>query len=611
MSNFNEEEVLGKAYDSRLMRRLLAYLKPYKTTVLISVVVLFVASIVQLAGPWMTKIGIDRYITPGDKNGLNFLCLIFLAVLALEFLTVFVQTYLIHWIGQRAMYDMRSQIFAHIQRLPIPFFDRNPVGRLVTRATTDVESLHQMLSSGAVAIFGDIFKLVGIVIVLLTMNWRLALVTFSVLPLLFYVTFVFKKLVRKVYRLIRVRIARINAFLQENVTGMAVVQIFNREKKSFEKFDQLNNDYLEAFLKTILYYALFYPVVNLLSAIALALIIWYGGGRALAGGLTFGALVAFIQYAEMFFRPIMDLSEKYNIMQSAMASSERIFGLLDKTREPDGDNRDLAVAKKLNESLGSIEFRNVWFAYKDDDFVLRDISFKVEPGEKIAFVGATGSGKTTIMNLLLKFYNTNRGEILLDGLNVNRFRPTDLRRRCAMVLQDVFIFDGTVSHNIRLGNEAITNEQVLRAAADVHADQFIEKLSDKYEQQVHERGKSLSVGQRQLLAFARALAFDPKILILDEATSSVDTETELLIQDALERLMRNRTSLVVAHRLSTIQNSDRIIVLHKGEIREVGTHQELLKKEGLYFKLYQLQYSAPGKAVCSIKLGHIKKAPSS
>lgn len=583
----HEEEVLGKAYDSRLMMRLLSFLNPYKVQIIVAVFVLLLATFAQLAGPFLTKIGIDNYISKGDASGLNLICLIFLAILILEFVFIFVQTYVINWIGQKAMYDMRSQIFTHIQHLPVSFFDKNPVGRLVTRVTTDIESLHQMLSSGAVAIFGDIFKLIGIVAVLLVFNWKLALVTFSVLPVLFYATFLFKKKVREVYRLIRVRIARINAFLQENITGMAVVQIFNREAKNFRNFDKLNRDHLDAYLKTIFYYALFYPAVNLVSAVAIALIVWYGGGRIIAGTLTFGALVAFIQYAEMFFRPIMDLSEKYNIMQSAMASSERIFNLMDKSPEP-GFAKE---KKKLPKIRGEIEFRNVWFAYKSEDYVLKNISFHVQPGEKIAFVGATGAGKTSIMNLLLRFHDVTKGEILLDGININEFQPNQLRQHFGMVLQDVFIFDGTVARNIRLGNQAIGDEQIRQAARDVHADHFIQKLGQKYDQEVQERGRSLSVGQRQLLAFARALVFDPAILILDEATSSVDTETEILIQQALERLMQNRTSLVVAHRLSTIQNSDRIIVLHKGEICEVGTHQQLLANEGLYYKLYQLQYA--------------------
>lgn len=585
--NFHEEEVLGKAYDRRLMRRLLSYLKPYRLSVALAVAVLFLASLMQLAGPILTKIGIDRYIVNRDFKGLDSICLIFLAVLTAAFFLEYLQTYLINWIGQRAMYDLRSRLFAHMQKLPVSFFDRNPVGRLVTRVTTDVESLHQMLSSGVVAIFGDIFKLMGIVIVLLAMNWKLAFITFSVLPFLFYATFLFKKLVRTTYRLIRIRIARINAFLQENITGMAVVQIFNREKRNLERFNKLNQDHLDAFLRTIFYYAIFFPIVRIISAIAIALIIWYGGGRILEGLLTFGALVAFIQYAEMFFRPIMDLSEKYNIMQSAMASSERIFGLMDTLPE----TVTLESRTRLKRVLGEIEFKNVWFAYKDEEYVLKNVSFQVKAGEKVAFVGATGSGKTTIMNLLLRFYEVNRGGIFLDGVNINEMDPLELRAHFSMVLQDVFIFDGTVADNIRLGNMELSDDEIYQAAADVHVDGFVQKLALRYDHPVQERGRSLSVGQRQLLAFARALAFDPAVLILDEATSSVDTETEILIQDALTRLMQDRTSLVVAHRLSTVQNADRIIVLHKGEIREQGTHQELLSLEGIYYRLYQLQYA--------------------
>lgn len=587
--DIHEEDVLDKSYDRRLMIRLLSYLKPFKFQVGAAVFILFAAMLLQLAGPFLTKIGIDNYIAKKDFAGLNLICLLFVAILLIEFVVGVIEAYVISWIGQKAMLGMRSQLFAHIQTLPISFFDKNPVGRLVTRLTTDVESLNEMLSSGAVAIFGDIFKLVGIVIVLLLFNWKLALVTFSVLPLLFLATFWFQKMVRATYRLIRVRIARINAFLQENITGVAVVQMFNRENTNFKQFDQLNRDHRDAYLQTVFYYAIFYPAVNLISAIALALIIWYGGGRILAGTLTFGALVAFIQYAEMFFRPIMDLSEKYNIMQSAMASSERLFNLLDTKPEVGYQIQD--NSRPLPSARGEIEFRNVWFAYKNEDFVLKNISFHVRPGERVAFVGATGAGKTSIMNLLLRFYEINRGEILFDGINIKEIHPLELRRHFSVVLQDVFIFDGTVAFNINLGNPQIAEARVQQAARDVLADTFIQKMPEKFQQPVQERGRSLSVGQRQLLAFARALAFDPAVLILDEATSSVDTETEVLIQKALERLMENRTSLVVAHRLSTIQNADRIIVLHKGEIREVGTHHELLAKEGIYYKLYQLQYA--------------------
>ncbi len=585
--NVHEEDVLGKAYDGRLMRRLLAYMRPYKFYVSLAILVLLLSSFAQLAGPYLTKLGIDNFIAQGNAGGLRTICVLYLLILMVDAIFQFCETYLVNWIGQKAMFDMRSQIFAHIQSLPIPYFDRNPVGRLVTRVTTDVSSLHQMLSSGAVAIFGDIFKLVGIVGVLLFLNWKLALVTFSVLPLLFYATFLFKRLVREIYRVIRLRIARINTFLQENVSGMSVVQLFRREATNFNKFDRLNAEHRDSYLQTILYYAMFFPVVRLISSLAVALIVWYGGGRVIQGALTFGGLVAFIQYADMFFRPIMDLSEKYNLMQSAMASSERIFKIMDEKSEPWAVNR---LHPRPN-CRGEIEFRNVWFAYKNDDFVLEDISFHVRPGEKVAFVGATGAGKTSLLSLLLRYYDTSRGEIFLDGVNIQEINPRDLRRYFGMVMQDIFIFDGSVARNIRLEDSEITDEQVRNAARDVHAEHFIEKLPQQYEHAVLERGKGLSVGQRQLLSFARALAHDPPILILDEATSSVDTETELLIQDALQRLMQNRTSLVVAHRLSTVQNSDRIIVLHKGRIREIGSHHELLARRGLYHQLYQLQYA--------------------
>lgn len=586
-NSVHEEEILGKAYDSQLMLRLLSFLKPYTWQVVAAVFILLLTSLLELAGPYLIKIAIDEHIAAGNFAGLRTIALLFFGVLILSFVSQYSQTYLINWIGQKAMYDMRSKIFSHVQRLTLRFFDRNPVGRLVTRITTDVESLHQMLSSGVVAIFGDIFTLTGIVIVMLVLNWKLALVTFSVLPLLFYATFLFKKKVRESYRDIRVRIARINAFLQENITGMSVVQIFNREKRNFERFKQLNYEHLEAYLRTIFYYALFYPGVKLISTVAIALIIWYGGGAVIQGMLTLGALVAFIQYAERFFRPIMDLSEKYNIMQSAMASSERIFKLLEQTPEP-RPSQGVGLPMPVR---GEIEFRNLWFAYNDGDYVLKDISFHVKPGEKVAFVGHTGAGKTTITNLLLRFYEVQRGQILFDGVNIQALDPEELRRQFSIVQQDIFIFDGTIADNIRLGNPRITDEQIIQAARDVHLHDFIQRLPKGYEQPVQERGRSLSVGQRQLLAFARALAFDPAVLILDEATSSVDTETEILIQDALQRLMRGRTSLVVAHRLSTIKNADRIIVLHKGEIREMGTHHELLAREGIYYKLYQLQYA--------------------
>ncbi|MDQ7064076.1 MAG: ABC transporter ATP-binding protein [candidate division KSB1 bacterium] len=587
MSAF-EEEKLGKAYDRQLIQRLLPFIRPYWPKVIFAVIALLAASILQLLGPKLTQLGIDQYIHNKDLAGLKTIIFYYLLVLVGLFVSRFAQMYMMEWIGQHIMFDLRRTVFGHLQHLPLSFFNRNPVGRLMTRVTTDVEALNEMFTSGLVAFFGDLLTLSGIIFILFYMHWQLALVTISVVPLLFMVSILFKKKVRDAFRQIRTRIARINAFLQENISGMAVVQLFNREEKNFTRFEKLNRDHLDAFVRTIFYFAVFYPTVSFIGAFATALIIFYGGVKIMAGSLTFGALVAFIQYAFMFFRPISDLSEKYNIMQSAMASSERIFKLLDEKTELELNQPRMRIHGRVH---GEIEFRNVWFAYNDEDWVLKDISFRIAPGEKIAIVGATGSGKTTMINLLAGFYPVQKGQIRLDGHDIRSYSLYDLRRQMAIVLQDVFLFAGSIAENIRLGNEAIDNERLRQAAADVNALSFIERLPEGFDTPVKERGASLSVGQRQLLAFARALAFDPAILILDEATSNVDTETEILIQQALERLMRDRTSIIIAHRLSTIQNVDRIIVLHKGEIREIGTHAELLSLEGIYHRLYQLQFA--------------------
>lgn len=589
---FQEDEILGKAYDSRLMKRLLVYLKPYKIQVIVSVFIMFGYTALNLAGPYLIKVAVDQFIVPGNLKGLPLLSAVFLAVLILQFMTQVSQTYLMQWIGQHVIFDLRTKLFGHLQGLSLSFFNVNPVGRLVTRVTSDVETLNQLFSSGIVAIFGDIFLLFGIVIVLLKIHWQLALITFSVLPVLFYVTFIFRKKVRQGFREIRTRIARINSFLQENISGMSVVQLFNREKRNMKQFDGLNESHLEAHLRTIFYFAIFFPVIELISAIAVALIVWYGGVHYAAGSVTFGVLIAFIQYAKRFFRPISDLSEKYNILQAAMASSERIFKILDE--KPVIKNSPNAIP--FNNVRGEIEFKNVWFAYKnksndEPDYVLKDVSIKVNPGEKIAIVGYTGAGKTTIISLLSRFYDIQKGQILIDGKDIRDYEISSLRSHLGVVLQDVFLFAGDIESNIKLGNKNITDQQMIQAAKDVHVHHFIEKLPNTYKEEVKERGSTFSVGQKQLLSFARALAFNPGILILDEATSSVDTETELLIQDALVRLMENRTSLIIAHRLSTIKNCDRIIVLHKGEIREVGSHQELLQQKGIYSRLYQLQYA--------------------
>ncbi|MBN1541815.1 ABC transporter ATP-binding protein, partial [candidate division KSB1 bacterium] len=485
------------------------------------------------------------------------------------------------------MYDIRIRIFSHLQELPLSFFDRNPVGRLVTRATNDVETLNTLLSSGVVSIFGDVFVLIGIIAVMLKLNWQLALLTFTILPLIVYATSLFRVRVRDSYRKVRTRIARINSYLQENIVGMSVVQIFNRQERNHQHFDRLNASHLRAYLQTIKYYAIFYPVIELLGAVSLALILWYGGLKTLQGALTLGVVVAFIQYTERFFHPIRDLSEKYNILQSAMASSERIFKLLDESPQIRMPENPLT----LGAIRGEIEFRNVSFSYNGTDWVLNNLCFTIQPGEKVAIVGATGAGKTSIISLISRMYEPTQGEILIDGIDIRRLEIDDLRRAIRLVSQNIFIFSGTVDYNIRLADETIQPERVEKAARDVNAHLFIARMKDGYQSELLENGSNLSVGQKQLLSFARALVFDPRILILDEATSSVDTETEFLIRDAINKLMDGRTSLIIAHRLSTIQSVDRIIVLHKGKIREIGKHEELLAKRGIYHRLYQLQYA--------------------
>ncbi|OGB98468.1 antibiotic ABC transporter ATP-binding protein [candidate division KSB1 bacterium RBG_16_48_16] len=584
---YGEEEILGKAYDSVLMRRLLRYLKPYLHQVIIAVCLLLFSAVFELIGPYLTKVAIDQYIAKNSIHGLTLIAALYLAALCLGFLSTYFVTYLTQWIGQHIMLDMRMQIFSHLQNLPLKFFDKNPVGRLVTRVTNDVESLNNMLSSGVVTIFGDVFLLLGIVVVMLNLHWQLALITFAVLPLIFYATFLFRSRVREAYRKVRIRIARINAYLQENISGMSTVQVFNRQKINFDKFADLNRDHQDAHIESIRYYAIFYPAIELISAISIALILWHGGMRVSGGTLTIGIMVAFIQYAQRFFQPIRDLSEKYNLLQSAMASSERIFKLLDSPEQ-------IIVPENVLEmppARGKIEFRDVSLSYNDKDFALKNVSFIIHPGEKVAVVGATGAGKSSLINLITKMYEPTSGDIFLDEVNINRLNVKDIRQRVKMVLQDVFIFSGTIEDNIRLSNKNIPVEKIIQAARDVNALSFIEKVPKKFQHELTERGSNLSVGQKQLLSFARALAFDPEILILDEATSSVDTETELLIRDATKKLMANRTSLIIAHRLSTIQNVDWIIALHKGQIREIGTHEELLARRGIYYRLYELQYA--------------------
>ena len=583
------------------MRRLLQYLRPYKPRVALALAAIISASVLQLAQPYLMKLAIDRYIASGDLAGIDRIAAWFLAILLGSFVLEYVQTWTLQMTGQRIMYDMRMQIYRHLQRIDLQFYDRNPVGRLMTRVTTDVDVLNDMFTSGVVSIFGDIFTLAGIMIVLVSMDWRLAIVAFAVLPLIVLVTQWFRKNVRESYRTVRTWVARINAFLQEHITGMPTVQLFRRERRSFERFDAINQRHRDANIDSIFFYSVFYPAIEVIGALASALIIWFGGGWTLRGTLTVGSLVAFLMYSGRFFRPISDMSEKFNVLQAAMASSERIFKLLDtgvriESRAPSRQSRIAGPAPRdANPGLGHIVFDHVWFAYNeapgsDPDYVLRDVSFEVRPGERVGIVGATGAGKSTLINLLLRFYDVSRGRILIDGVDVREMDLAGLRRLFSLVLQDVHLFSGTIAANIRLGEAGIADDEVRRAAEAVHADRFINRLPLGYGSAVAERGATLSVGQKQLLSFARALAFDPRILVLDEATSSVDTETELLIRDALTVLMAGRTTIAIAHRLSTIQDMDKILVLHKGKLRESGRHQDLLAQRGIYYKLYQLQY---------------------
>jgi len=587
-----DDDILGKAYDARLMRRLLQYLRPYWRQVAIALVTIVVGGIASLMQPYLIKIAIDRYIAARRMAGLDSLAALYLAVLVVSFAAEYVQTWTMQLTGQRIMFDLRMAIYRHLQRLDLRYYDRNPVGRLMTRVTSDVDVLNDLFTAGVVTVFGDVFTLVGIMAMMLWMNWRLALVAFSVLPIIFFVTQWFRKNVRDSYRVVRGWIARINAFLQENITGMSTVQLFRREALNFARFDEIDRKHRDANIESIFYYAVFYPAIEAVSTLASALIIWYGGGSVMNRTLTLGALVAFLQYSQRFFRPISDMSEKFNVLQSAMASSERIFKLLD---EPVAIESPAPPARRPAPAMGHIVFDDVWFAYNEgaeENWVLKGISFDVRPGERVGIVGATGSGKTTLINLLLRFYDVKRGRITIDGVDIRRLDLGDVRGLFSLVLQDVHLFSGTVADNIRLGHPAINDERVRRAAGAVHAEPFIERLPNGYASAVAERGSTLSVGQKQLLSFARALAFDPSVLILDVATSSVDTETELIIRDALRVLMAGRTTIAIAHRLSTIQDMDKILVLHKGQLRESGTHQELLAHRGIYFKLFELQYKS-------------------
>jgi ATP-binding cassette subfamily B protein len=668
-----EEEILGKAYDSRLMRRLLTYLRPYRVHVGVAIVSIILKSIADVLGPYLVKVAVDRYLAPAKETtsglwnwlsprpmtGIAQISTIYFGLLVFTFVLEFLQTYYMQWTGQQVMFDLRSQIFRHLQHMHVGFYDKNPVGRLVTRVTTDVDALNEMFTSGVVSIFEDIFVLFGILGIMLCMNWKLALITFAVLPFIVFATKIFRDKVRDSYRRIRTAIARINSYLQEHVSGMVVLQLFNRERRAYNRFSEINRSHMDAFKDAIMAYSVYYPLVDLFSSVAIASVIWWGGQDVMrklsvttfeftrhplglhpvAAVASLGVLIAFTQYAMRFFRPIMDFSEKYNILQSAMAASERIFKLLDTrvevvspalTRKPAGPGR--------------IEFDHVWFAYREiaeeskdhvqtaapavpprpskaasdkarvradafvrprpegsaavsptngtstPDWVLRDVTFTIEPGETAAVVGHTGAGKTTLISLLLRFYDVQKGAVRIDGVDVKDMDLTDLRSRIGVVLQDPFLFTGTIGGNIRLGTDRIQDAHVQQAAEDVNLAEFIRSLPKGFEEEVRERGSTLSTGQKQLISFARALAHDPKILILDEATSSVDTETEFKVRDALARMVEGRTSLIIAHRLSTIQRADKIIVMHKGQLREMGTHQELLAHRGIYYKLYQLQY---------------------
>lgn len=581
-----DDEILGKAYDAALMKRLLRYIRPYRKYVVAAILLNVIVAALGPLRPYLTQIAIDDYIFNKDMPGLMVIAIALIGTLILQSLIQYFLTYYTQLLGQKTILDLRDQLYRHTMRLAAKFFDRTPIGRIVTRVTNDVESLNELFSSGIVMVFSDVFIILWILGFMFFIDWQLSLVTLSVLPILIYGTFLFRKKVRESYRDVRFHLARLNSYMQEHISGVGIVQIFSKEREEYKKFSGINAEHRDANVKSIFYYALFYPGVEFVSITAIALIIWYGGGEVIQGQVTLGVLFAFIQYTEMFFRPIRDLSEKYNIMQTAMASSERIFKLMDENTII----QDPEQPETLSGVKGKIEFKNVTFAYNTGEDVLKNINLTIEPGETVAIVGATGAGKTSIINILTRFYDIGKGEIQVDGIPITRLMKRELRKHISIVLQDVFLFHGTVASNIGMNNPEITRVKIEEAARLVGADRFIRMLPNGYDEEVKERGATLSVGQKQLISFARALAHDPRILILDEATSSIDTETESLIQSAIEKLLVGRTAIVIAHRLSTIQNADKIIVMHKGEIKEMGTHRELLANRGIYFRLYQLQY---------------------
>ncbi len=577
-----------KAVDTNLLRRLYQFIRPYRWYVLLGIALTLGASFLGTIRPKLTQIAVDDYIANNDFEGLLWIIVLLLGALVGEFILLVINTYLTRWFGQGTLYNLRNAVFQKIQSLHVQFFDKNPIGRLITRTTSDIEALSDLLSDGVVNIIGDMFRIFFILYFMFSMSWELSLVAISVLPLLFYATFLFKAKVRVAFLNVRDQIARLNSFVQEHINGMSIVQLFNKEDRERSKFESINSSYKGAYIDTIFYFAIFWPAVEIIASLAMALVIWYGGGRALMDQVTFGILLAFVQYVRDFFRPIRGLSEKFNTLQSALASSERIFNVLD-TENKVTDPED---PKHIDNPEGSITFEDVWFSYNDDEeTVLKNVSFEANAGETVAIVGATGAGKSTIINLLMRFYDINDGKILLDGVDIRDLTIEELRSNFALVLQDNALFSGTIMENITLGNPNISEERVIQTARSIEADRFIEKLPGGYDFMLNERGSSLSMGQQQLICFIRAMVYDPNILVLDEATSNVDSETEEIVNKVCDQLMENRTSIVIAHRLSTIHEADKILVMHKGEIRERGTHQELLQKEGgIYRKLYELQY---------------------